>query len=304
MAKPPPGLDMFGEMDWKKKAKAEKNKWEAASKSDDSPSIPRGETHQQSQRQQKTVGGSKVDADASEFGQVVGGKWVMAKPPPGLDMFAEMDWKKKAKLAKAKWEDTRKSSAALGGESPTDVSVGQPSQEPQLKPISQPEPDSDQQSKPMPQTTSKPELEQESASGNPGTSVSADASLNEAEAMMAAMASEKQAKLDKAAERRAMRAKKKEDAAATAGKGSTAGGGGSNAPTMPEGLSALQRVKWKKEHPDYVESKNTAKGNPKGKPAVASKDLDKDMPEEIRNASKLEQLKWRKKYAQEQQKET
>eukprot|EP01049_Picozoa_sp_SAG25_P023211 SAG25_NODE_9737_length_360_cov_0.555556_1_plen_77_part_10 len=49
-----------------------------------------------------------------------------------------------------------------------------------------------------------------------------------------------------------------------------------------------------------MDSKNTAKGNPKGRPAVASKDLDKDMPEDIRNASKLEQLKWRKKHAQEQ----
>eukprot|EP01051_Picozoa_sp_SAG22_P033391 SAG22_NODE_14598_length_370_cov_1.129151_1_plen_110_part_01 len=110
MAKPPPGLDMFGEMDWKKKAKAEKIKWETASKSHDSPRGPRGETQQQSQRQQQTSGVSKADTAASEFGQVVDGKWVMAKPPPGLGMFAEMDWKKKAKSAKTKWEDTRKPS--------------------------------------------------------------------------------------------------------------------------------------------------------------------------------------------------
>eukprot|EP01046_Picozoa_sp_COSAG06_P088466 COSAG06_NODE_34887_length_468_cov_0.523035_1_plen_114_part_01 len=114
------------------------------------------------------------------------------------------------------------------------MSVGQPTQEPQLKPISQPELDSEPQSKATTQITSKPELEQESANSDPGTSVSADASLNEAEAMMAAMASEKQAKLDKAAERRAKRAKKK-DAAATAGEGSTPNGGSGNAPTMPEG---------------------------------------------------------------------
>ena len=66
---------------------------------------------------------------------------------------------------------------------------------------------------------------------------------------------------------------------------------------MPEGLSPIERIRWKKAHPDWVDP---AKGNPKGKPAVASKELDKDMPDEIRKGTKLQQLKWRKKHAQEQ----
>ena len=38
-----------------------------------------------------------------EYGNVVGGEFVINKPPVGLDMFAEMAWKKKAKAAKAEW---------------------------------------------------------------------------------------------------------------------------------------------------------------------------------------------------------
>ena len=73
-------------------------------------------------------------------------------------------------------------------------------------------------------------------------------------------------------------------------------------PTMPEGLSAKERMKWKREHRDYVGS-STGKGG-KAKPkltakssVVSSVEQDKDMPEEIRNSSKLDQMKWRKKQA-------
>ena len=73
---------------------------------------------------------------------------------------------------------------------------------------------------------------------------------------------------------------------------------------MPECLSVKERVKWKREHPDYMDSSKGKGGKPKPKPkpkggksVVSSVDLDKDMPEEVRNGSKLDQLKWRKKQA-------
>lgn len=132
---------------------------------------------------------------------------------------------------------------------------------------------------------------------------------------MAAKAAETQAKLDKAkaerqakaAARRAKKAKETEAAAAATGGASTGGGDGSSekgeGPTMPEGLSAKERVKWKREHPGYVDSskgkggKPKPKPKPKGKSVVSSAELDKDMPEDVRNGSKLDQLKWRKKQA-------
>jgi hypothetical protein len=73
---------------------------------------------------------------------------------------------------------------------------------------------------------------------------------------------------------------------------------------MPKGLSAVERLRWKKEHPDYVNTEREVKNKPKGKPAVANKELDKDMPDEIRNGTKLDQLKWRKKQAQQKGQES
>eukprot|EP01046_Picozoa_sp_COSAG06_P014864 COSAG06_NODE_934_length_11440_cov_5.939335_6_plen_648_part_00 len=83
-------------------------------------------------------------------------------------------------------------------------------------------------------------------------------------------------------------------------------GGGSSengeGPTMPEGLSAKERMKWKREHRGYVDSSKGTGGKTKPKltaksSVVSSVELDKDMPEEIRNSSKLDQMKWRKKQA-------
>jgi hypothetical protein len=104
----------------------------------------------------------------------------------------------------------------------------------------------------------------------------------------------------------AKKAKEAEAAAAATGGATTPGGSGSSengeGPTMPEGLSAKERMKWKREHRDYVGS-STGKGG-KAKPkltakssVVSSVEQDKDMPEEIRNSSKLDQMKWRKKQA-------
>ena len=42
--------------------------------------------------------------DIGEFGSIVGGKWVNAKPPVEIDMVKEIAWKKKQKDAKAEWE--------------------------------------------------------------------------------------------------------------------------------------------------------------------------------------------------------
>lgn len=295
MAKPPPGLDMFGEMDWKKKAKAEKKKWEesnaceaAAAKASGPLSESQVGAQQQSQMQQKSLGSLK--ASEKQYGSAVGGKWVMGKPPPGLDMFGEMAWQKRAKAEKKKWEESKADNA-----SPTDQAIDQPIQKnPQPEPESAPTPE--------PKPTSEPE--KESVTDDVDPSRAADTSLNEAETMMAAMAAEKQAKLDKAkAERKARRAKKKEEAAKLAAvKPSTtdASEGSGIAMTMPEGLSLQERIRWKKEHPEYKNTTAKANGKSKGKPAVASRSLDQDMPDEIRNGSKLDQLRWRKKHAQEQ----
>ena len=38
-----------------------------------------------------------------EYGGEVKGQWVNAKPPPTLDMFQEIAWKKKQREAKAEW---------------------------------------------------------------------------------------------------------------------------------------------------------------------------------------------------------
>ena len=47
------------------------------------------------------------------YGKVVDGAFKIGKPPPGMDMFGEMDWKKKAKKAKADWEAKRGGGAAV-----------------------------------------------------------------------------------------------------------------------------------------------------------------------------------------------
>jgi len=47
--------------------------------------------------------GADGDGGGNPYGDIVGGKWVMRKPPPGMDMFGEMAWKKKAKVAKDDW---------------------------------------------------------------------------------------------------------------------------------------------------------------------------------------------------------
>ena len=43
---------------------------------------------------------------------MVDGKFKTGKPPPGMDMFGEMEWKKKAKQAKADWEAKNGGAAA------------------------------------------------------------------------------------------------------------------------------------------------------------------------------------------------
>ena len=43
---------------------------------------------------------------------MVDGKFKIGKPPPGMDMFGEMEWKKKAKQAKADWEAKNGGAAA------------------------------------------------------------------------------------------------------------------------------------------------------------------------------------------------
>ena len=108
MGKPPPGMDMFGEMEWKKAAKAAKAKWEAhnpdAAGADSGGGGGGG------------GGGSKAAASGPEqYGGPVDGKYKMSKPPPGMDMFAEMEWKKKAKAAKAEWEAANGGAPAAGG---------------------------------------------------------------------------------------------------------------------------------------------------------------------------------------------
>lgn len=64
------------------------------------------------------AGGSGGGAGGSTYGEVVDGKFKIGKPPPGMDMFGEMDWKKKAKKAKADWE------AKNGGPSTDDKPKG------------------------------------------------------------------------------------------------------------------------------------------------------------------------------------
>ena len=56
-------------------------------------------------------GGGGGGGGGGMYGGEVDGKWVNKKPPAGMDMFAEMDWKKRQKAAKAEWE------AEQGGES-------------------------------------------------------------------------------------------------------------------------------------------------------------------------------------------
>ena len=94
--------------------------------------------------------------------------------------------------------------------------------------------------------------------------------LNDAEAMVAAKRAEDQAKLDAAAAKRA--ARKVEMAERKAAKAAAAGGGAPEA--KPE----------------------KAKPAKKGKLDAVS---DEDMPDEIRNGTKLQQLKWRKAKSRE-----
>lgn len=134
IGKPPPGMDMFGEMEWKKKAKQAKADWEAkngGSAADDAPKAAAG----------GGGGGSRAAAPSGpeQYGGPVDGKWknatasllthppthstlththhpssqclclrlcVCAQVPDSIagDMFAEMAWKKKQKAAKAEWE--------------------------------------------------------------------------------------------------------------------------------------------------------------------------------------------------------
>lgn len=57
---------------------------------------------------------SSVD-NVGKYGEVIDGAWVMKKPPSGMDMFAEMNWKKQAKRAKEEWEATGAAGQAAGG---------------------------------------------------------------------------------------------------------------------------------------------------------------------------------------------
>lgn len=93
---------MFGEMDWKKKAKKAKADWEAKNggPADDKPTGPGGG---------RGAGGSAGAAEPhgpEQYGGPVDGKWKNAKVPDSVagDMFKEMAWKKKQKAAKAEWE--------------------------------------------------------------------------------------------------------------------------------------------------------------------------------------------------------
>ena len=100
IGKPPPGLDMFGEMEWKKKAKKAKADWEAENGGPAADDKPKGSGGGGG----AAAGGGS--AGPEQYGGPVDGKWKNAKVPESVagDMFAEMAWKKKQKAAKAEWE--------------------------------------------------------------------------------------------------------------------------------------------------------------------------------------------------------
>jgi hypothetical protein len=95
-------MDMFGEMDWKKKAKKAKADWEAKNGGPPADEKTKGSGGGRG-------GGASAPAAPSgpeQYGGPVDGKWKNAKVPESVagDMFAEMAWKKKQKAAKAEWE--------------------------------------------------------------------------------------------------------------------------------------------------------------------------------------------------------
>ena len=56
---------------------------------------------------------------SSEFGSVVDGKWTNAKPPAGIEMFAEIAWKKKQRTAKQEWESANATIASTTSAPPS-----------------------------------------------------------------------------------------------------------------------------------------------------------------------------------------
>ena len=56
---------------------------------------------------------------SNEFGSVVDGKWVNAKPPAGIEMFAEIAWKKKQRTAKQEWESANATIASTTSAPPS-----------------------------------------------------------------------------------------------------------------------------------------------------------------------------------------
>eukprot|EP01046_Picozoa_sp_COSAG06_P040155 COSAG06_NODE_4828_length_3926_cov_3.148680_2_plen_147_part_00 len=103
IGKPPPGMDMFGEMDWKKKAKKAKAEWEAKN---GGPPAAGGGGGGGKGGGGGGGGGAAAPSGPEQYGGPVDGKWKNAKVPESVagDMFAEMAWKKKQKAAKAEWQ--------------------------------------------------------------------------------------------------------------------------------------------------------------------------------------------------------
>lgn len=63
----------------------------------------------------EAAGSNNVVNSTNKYGEVIDGAWVMKKAPSGMDMFAEMNWKKEAKKAKEEWEATGATGQAGGG---------------------------------------------------------------------------------------------------------------------------------------------------------------------------------------------
>ena len=112
--KPPPGIDMFAEMEWKKAAKKAKQDFEASGAGAAAAAPASAAVAPGSARDKGGAGGSELYGGPDESG-----KWKSKKVPAGMDMFAEVEWKKAAKKAKQDFEASKAVGAAAAAPAPT-----------------------------------------------------------------------------------------------------------------------------------------------------------------------------------------